>query len=84
VYPNTPADQAGLQPGDVIQKINGVDVKSAADVSSTVSKLKPGTQVALQVWSSGVRKMVSLTLGDKGQYQDQLQQQQGGIPQQQP
>ncbi|GAC1412334.1 MAG: hypothetical protein NVSMB60_34040 [Mycobacterium sp.] len=77
VYPNTPADQAGLQPGDVIQKVNGKDVRTAADFRGTVEKLKPGSPVSMQIWSSGIRKLVTVNVGDKGQYEEQMQQQQG-------
>ena len=62
VVPGAPADQAGVQPGDVIQSINGKSVNSSTDFTSTIGALKPGTQVTLRVWSQGLRKNVRATL----------------------
>jgi len=49
VTPGSPADRAGLGPGDVITAINGQPVQAPGDVMSTVSKLKPGDTVKLQI-----------------------------------
>ena len=38
------ADQAGLEPGDVIQAINGKPVTQIADVTNTVKATKPGPE----------------------------------------
>jgi S1-C subfamily serine protease len=80
VVDGTPAAQAGIEPGDVIQSINGKPLNSAGDLTSTVSAMKPGTQVTLRVWSQGVKKNVPVTLGEQPvqtylQNQQQLQQQ---------
>ena len=65
VFDGTPAAQAGLNPGDVIQSINGKPLNSANDLTSTVSAMKPGTQVTLRVWSAGVKKNVQVTLAEQ-------------------
>jgi serine protease Do len=62
VVPGAPADHAGVQPGDVIQSINGKAVNSATDFTSAIGALKPGTQVTLRLWSQGLRKNVQATL----------------------
>ncbi len=59
------ADQAGLEPGDVIQAINGKPVNQITDVSGTVKTLKPGTTVTLRIWSQGVKKNVDVKLGEQ-------------------
>jgi S1-C subfamily serine protease len=75
VVSGTPADQAGIEPGDVVQAINGKAVDSAQAFVSTISTMKPGTKVTLRVWSNGVKKNVEVTLAEQpvSQY---LQQQQ--------
>jgi serine protease Do len=75
VVSGTPADQAGIEPGDVIQAINGKGVDSAQAFVSTIAAMKPGTKVTLRVWSNGVKKNVEVTLAEQpvSQY---LQQQQ--------
>ncbi len=65
VVPGTAADQAGIQPGDVIQSINGKPVNSSSDFTAAVSGMKPGAQVSLRVWSQGVKKNVQATLGEQ-------------------
>jgi S1-C subfamily serine protease len=65
VVPGAPADQAGVQPGDVIQSINGKPINSQTDFTSTIGALKPGTQVTLRLWSQGLRKNVRATLAEQ-------------------
>jgi len=65
VNDGTPAAQAGLEPGDVIQTINGKPINSASDLVSTVSGMKPGSAVTLRVWSQGIKKNVQATLAEQ-------------------
>ena len=51
VAPDSPASNAGLDPGDVILEINRQPVTSAADYKKAVSKLKKGDTVLLRVRS---------------------------------
>jgi serine protease Do len=45
-----PADKAGLKAGDVITKVNGKTIERDSEVPSLISSIKPGGQVALEVW----------------------------------
>jgi S1-C subfamily serine protease len=47
------ADKAGLEPGEVIQKINGTAVNSPDDLTAAMGKTHPGQTVHLQLWSRG-------------------------------
>ncbi len=60
-----PADQAGMQPGDVIQKVNGKDVTSNDDVVSTIKATKPGESISFQVWSGGVKRLVNVKVTER-------------------
>jgi serine protease Do len=51
VAPDSPASQAGLDPGDVILEVNRQPVASVADYRKVVSKLKKGDTVLLRVRS---------------------------------
>ncbi len=65
VFDGTPAALAGINSGDVIQTINGKPLNTANDLTSTISAMKPGTQVTLRVWSQGIKKNVQVTLGEQ-------------------
>jgi S1-C subfamily serine protease len=59
------ADQAGLEPGDVIQTINGKPVSQTTDVTNTIKASKPGSTVTLRVWAQGVKKNVQVKVGEQ-------------------
>ena len=63
--PGTPAAEAGVQPGDVITKVNGQDIKDAGDLTRTIGDMKPGDKVELTLLRSGAEKTVSLTLAQQ-------------------
>ena len=63
VSPNSPAERAGLEPGDVILKFNGAEVEESPQLPAMVSALAPGTEVKLQVLRDGKRKQIDLTIG---------------------
>jgi len=60
VSPDSPADHAGVQAGDVVQSIDGQSVKSPRDLAVDVAGIKPGNKVALDVVRDG--KAQSLTV----------------------
>jgi serine protease Do len=53
VRPASPADDAGLAPGDVILEVNRHKVDSAENFSNTVHSLPADKDILLLVWSRG-------------------------------
>ncbi len=53
VQPGSPADNAGLQRGDVIMEVNRKPVKSASDVVQALSNVPSGQDALILVWSNG-------------------------------
>jgi len=53
VLPGSPADNAGLQPGDVIVSVNRHQVQSPADVQEQLSNIPKGQDALLLIWSNG-------------------------------
>jgi serine protease Do len=64
VEENSPAAKAGLEPGDVILKIDGRQVDGSADLSRTIRALKPGSKVTLNVWRGGKTRDVPITVAE--------------------
>ena len=53
VRPASPADDAGLAPGDVIQEVNRKPVENAQQFADDVRTIPAGKDVLLLVWSRG-------------------------------
>jgi serine protease Do len=64
VKSDTPAEHAGLQPGDVITSVNGQAVKNPRDLAVDIAAVKPGGDAQLQVLHDGDTKSVSLKVGN--------------------
>jgi serine protease Do len=53
VRPGSPAEDAGLQPGDVIVQVNRQNIDSASQAVAKVHAIPVGQDVLLLVWSQG-------------------------------
>ena len=53
VQPGSPAENAGLQRGDVIQEVNRHSEQSASDVAKALSSVPKGEDALVLVWSNG-------------------------------
>jgi serine protease Do len=60
---DSPADKAGLEPGDVVVEVDGRQVEDNNDLSRYIASRAPGTTVRLKVLREGAEKNVPLTLG---------------------
>ena len=58
--PNAPAAQSGIEVGDVILKINEKDIERGADLTRTVSEVRPGTRVRLVIWHKGATREINV------------------------
>jgi serine protease Do len=63
VTADSPADKAGLKPGDVIRSVDGQAVKDSSDVSRRIASMGPGKSVELQVLRDGHEKTLTSKLG---------------------
>ena len=64
VEKGSPADKAGLEPGDVILRFNDKPVAQSSDLPRIVGNTKPGARVPVQVWRGGAIKELTVTVGE--------------------
>jgi putative serine protease PepD len=60
-----PADQAGIQPGDIILEVNGRTVNGADEFIVAIRAQQPGDVVELTVQRNGQESTVKVTLGEE-------------------
>ncbi|MBV8372490.1 MAG: trypsin-like peptidase domain-containing protein [Candidatus Eremiobacteraeota bacterium] len=76
VFSGSPADQAGIQPGDVILEVDGKTFDSRKSMHDYISSKKPGDTIRVNVWSQGLKKLVAIKLGETPAAQPISQEQQ--------
>lgn len=65
VESGSPAEKAGLQPGDVVLGVNGQKVDNSADLPRIIGDQKPGSVVRLSIWRDRKARELSVTLGEQ-------------------
>jgi serine protease Do len=64
VTPDSPAQHAGLQRGDILLEVNGKPVSSANQLRMTISMMEPGTDVKLKVLRNGSERDLNVKLAE--------------------
>ena len=59
----SPAEKAGLKPGDVVLSADGRAIEDSSALSRYIASKPPGSSVRLQVLTDGAQRTVGLTLG---------------------
>jgi serine protease Do len=65
VVEGTPAARAGVEAGDLIVRVNDRAIKSAIDLTRTISSLPPGAKARVVVIRGGSEKLLNVTLGQR-------------------
>ena len=59
-----PADKAGVEPGDIILKVDGKAVEKSSDLPRLIGSTKPGVKSQLQLFRRGQTKEVAVTVAE--------------------
>jgi serine protease Do len=64
VEPGSPAERAGLKPGDVVLAYNGQEIDDANKLPRLVGATKPGQTATLRIWRDGKAEEVKFTAAE--------------------
>lgn len=67
VAPGSPADKAGIKPGDVITTVDGRPVHSGNDLVSPITQTPIGRSVTVQYVRNGQTREIPVTVADRDQ-----------------
>jgi serine protease Do len=77
VKPGSPAERAGLRPGDVITKVDQTDVVRSEELPRVVARHAPGSKIRLEVLRDRATRTVEVTLDE---VQEETAEQRGRAP----
>ncbi|MBK7143199.1 MAG: DegQ family serine endoprotease [bacterium] len=64
VAPESPAENAGIAPGDVVIKVNSTEVTNSAQLRNLIARTEPGTTVTLGLLRDSREKALAVKLGE--------------------
>ncbi len=64
VESGSPAEKAGVEPGDIILSFDGKTIEKSSDLPRMVGNTKPGSRSVVQVWRRGATKDLKITVGE--------------------
>lgn len=65
VNPGSAAEDAGIQEGDVILKVNGLEVNNTSELQGTVARFRPGDKVSVAYARNGKMNTTNVILKNK-------------------
>jgi len=59
-----PAEKAGVEPGDIIIKVDGREVSNSNSLPRIITQIRPGTKITLTVWRAGASRDIAVTVAE--------------------
>ncbi|MDG3089083.1 DegQ family serine endoprotease [Vibrio hannami] len=79
VVPDSAADKAGLEAGDIIVSINGRDIHTFGELRAKVATLGAGKEIELDVIRDGKKKSFDVVLGEASEMKTQAKKLHDGL-----
>ena len=65
VQKDSPASAAGLLQGDIILRLDGVELEDVSDLRNRVALLKPKSKVMVEIMRDGRKKKIQVSIGEQ-------------------
>ena len=65
VTPNSPADQAGIKPGDIVLQVDDKRIKNSVELPFVIGRYRPGREVKMSIVRDGKHLNRSLEIGSR-------------------
>jgi Do/DeqQ family serine protease len=65
VMPASPAEKAGLRPGDVVTAVDGKAIGSSSELRNTIGLMRPGQSIAVDIVREGETRTLEMALQDQ-------------------
>lgn len=72
VTPNSPAEEGGLQAGDIIFEFDGEKLDEMRSLPRLVAETKEGTRVKLKIWRNGEHETLRVKLGELAEEEQEV------------
>ncbi|WP_210396573.1 Do family serine endopeptidase [Motiliproteus sediminis] len=65
IFRNSPAHQAGLQPGDILLEIDDIPVENSRTAMNQIARTMPGETMAMTILRNGETRSIDVLIGDR-------------------
>jgi serine protease Do len=78
IEPGSPAELAGVQPGDVVRSFEDQRIENSIDLPRAVGDTKPGTLSKIDIWRDGKALALDVKIGELHEAKPQVANTEGG------